>query len=72
MKERYVKDLEIENTVFMICLLIMVFLFMIWVCLAIKEKNDLKKENGRLQQQVIDYRWQLEQVEYIIECYRGE
>jgi uncharacterized membrane-anchored protein YhcB (DUF1043 family) len=33
--------------------------------ISLKIKNDkLEKENARLQQQVIDYKWQLEQVEW--------
>ena len=32
----------------------------------LKIKNDkLEKENARLQQQLIDYKWQLEQIEWI-------
>ena len=34
--------------------------------ISLKIKNDkLEKENARLQQQVIDYKWQLEQVEWL-------
>lgn len=34
--------------------------------ISLKIKNDkLEKENARLQQQVIDYKWQLEQVQWI-------
>lgn len=34
--------------------------------ISLKIKNDkLEKENARLQQQIIDYKWQLEQVEWI-------
>ena len=33
--------------------------------ISLKIKNDkLEKENAKLQQQVIDYKWQLEQVEW--------
>lgn len=40
-----------------------------------KMKDDiqmLEKENMRLEQQVIDYRWQLEQIEYIRDYYKVE
>ena len=34
--------------------------------ISLKIKNDkLEKENARLQQQVFDYKWQLEQVQWI-------
>lgn len=33
--------------------------------------HTVEKENALLQQKVIDYRWQLEQVQYVIEC-KGE
>ena len=40
-------------------------IFMIPI-INLKLKNDkLEKENARLQQQVIDYKWQLEQVEWL-------
>lgn len=40
-------------------------LFMIPI-INLKLKNDkLEKENERLQQQIIDYKWQLEQVEWL-------
>ena len=66
------KDLKFENNLLLTLLLTITFVFMIWLCFSIKEKNDLRKEIGRLQQQVIDYKWQLEQVQYIIEYERGE
>ena len=72
MNKRYIKDLEIENNMLIVCLLILTFIFIIWLCFAIKEKSDLKKENARLEQQIIDYRWQLEQVQYIMEYQKGE
>lgn len=41
-------------------------LVMMLPIISLKIKNDkLEKENARLQQQVIDYKWQLEQVEWI-------
>lgn len=40
-------------------------IFMIPI-ISLKLKNDkLEKENSRLQQQIIDYKWQLEQIEWI-------
>lgn len=45
---------------------IIIGLFMIIPIISLKLKNErLEKENERLQQQVMDYKWQLEQVEWI-------
>lgn len=66
------KDLTFENNLLLISFLILTFIFTIWLGVSIKEKADLKKENARLQQQVTDYRWQLEQVQYIMEYQKGE
>lgn len=34
------------------------------ICLKVKNEK-LEKENARLQQQVFDYKWQLEQVQWL-------
>jgi uncharacterized membrane-anchored protein YhcB (DUF1043 family) len=45
---------------------ILIGLFFMIPIISLKLKNDkLEKENARLQQQIIDYKWQLEQVEWI-------
>ena len=45
---------------------LLIGLFMLVPIINLKIKNDkLEKENARLQQQVFDYKWQLEQVEWI-------
>lgn len=45
---------------------VLIGLFFMIPIINLKIKNDeLKKENSRLQQQVIDYKWQLEQVQWI-------
>lgn len=45
---------------------LLIGLFMVVPIINLKIKNDkLEKENARLQQQIIDYKWQLEQVEWI-------
>lgn len=45
---------------------VLIGLFFIIPIISLKLKNDkLEKENARLQQQVIDYKWQLEQIEWI-------
>jgi len=44
----------------------LVGLFIAIPIICLKAKNDkLEKENARLQQQVFDYKWQLEQVQWI-------
>jgi hypothetical protein len=41
--------------------------------IRLKMKNDnLEKENSMLQQQIIDYKWQLEQVPLIVESNKEE
>ena len=45
---------------------VLIGLFFIIPIISLKLKNDkLEKENARLQQQVFDYKWQLEQVQWI-------
>ena len=45
---------------------ILIGLFFMIPIISLKLKNyKLEKENARLQQQIIDYKWQLEQVEWI-------
>lgn len=65
-------DLTKENDLLLMCVLVLMIAFIIWFGVALKEKNDLKKENTKLEQQVIDYKWQLEQVQYIMEYQKGE
>lgn len=72
LREYYTKDLEFENNLLLILFLILTFIFTIWLCVSVKEKGDLKKENAKLHQQVIDYKWQLEQVQYILEHEKGD
>ena len=68
----YIKDLELESNVLLISIFILTLTFIICSCFSIKKKSALEKENAKLHQQVIDYEWQLERVEYIIKCERGE
>ena len=45
---------------------VLIGLFFMIPIISLKIKNDkLEKENARLQQQIIDYKWQLEQIEWI-------
>jgi uncharacterized membrane-anchored protein YhcB (DUF1043 family) len=45
---------------------LLVGLFIAIPIICLKAKNDkLEKENARLQQQVFDYKWQLEQVQWL-------
>ncbi len=67
LKKIYIKDLEMENRILLIALTILCFIFIIWLAVAIKENDKLENENIKMQQQIIDYRWQLEQVEYIMQ-----
>lgn len=72
LKDQYIKDLEAENNILLTIIFILIFTLIIWICIGIKNKSNLKQENAKLEQQVIDYKWQLEQVEYIIEYQKGE
>lgn len=76
MKEQILKeinrDLTFENNLLLTLFLIFMLIFTIFLIFSIKEKSDLKKENARLKQQIVDYKWQLEQVQYIMEYQRGE
>ena len=70
----YIDSLEKENKIliiFVIFYIILALIFNISYWLERKENIKLDKENTRLEQQVKDYTWQLEQVEYIIKC-RGD
>lgn len=45
---------------------VLIGLFFMIPIISLKIKNDkLEKENAKLQQQVFDYKWQLEQLEWI-------
>ena len=40
--------------------------------IVIKKYNDIKTENARMEQQIIDYRWQLEETQMICEKQLGD
>lgn len=51
----------------------LVGLFIAIPIISLKAKNDkLEKENAKLQQEIIDYKWQLEQVPLVIESNKEE
>lgn len=52
-------------------LVVAVFLIMNIISLQL-ENEALKKENGELKQDIIDYKWQLEQVPMIMESVKDE
>lgn len=64
----YIKDLETENNILLTIIFILIFILLIWICIGIKDKSILKQENAKLEQQVIDYKWQLEQVEWFFKA----
>lgn len=49
------------------------FIIMSCIISLIIEKGKIEKENARLHQQIIDYKWQLEQVSYVLDygCKNG-
>ncbi len=70
----YIEDLEKENKIllaFMIFFIVIAMIFNISYWVLRNEYTKIDKEKARLEQQVKDYTWQLEQVEYIIKC-RGD
>lgn len=70
----YIEDLEKENKIllaFMIFFIVIAMIFNISYWVLRSEYTKIDKEKARLEQQVKDYTWQLEQVEYIIKC-RGD
>lgn len=62
------KELLKENKFLFRLLLIVSVIYALLVGLSYNEREKIKKENAKLEQQVIDYKWQLEQMEYIIKC----
>ena len=46
----------------------MIITFIIFDICLIKENKKIKRENQELHQEIIDYKWQLEQVPYLIEA----
>lgn len=44
-------------------------LIVVALCSASNQIETLEKEKNELQQEIIDYKWQLEQVPYIIESW---
>lgn len=62
----YIKKLELTNKILLVGIVIIWMVFYIINMIVIRKYNEALIENARLEQQVIDYRWQLEQVTYIL------
>lgn len=56
-----------------ICILLIIplLILVMKIELSFNEIRKIDRKNAKLEQQVIDYKWQLEQAEYIIKC-RGD
>lgn len=65
---KFIDKLEFRITVLMCVIVIIWFVAYITNVLVIRKYIDIKVKNAKLEQQVIDYRWQLEQIDYIIKC----
>lgn len=65
---KFIDKLEFKITILMCAIVIIWFVAYITNVLVIRKYIDIKVKNAKLEQQVIDYRWQLEQIDYIIKC----
>lgn len=63
---KLIEKLEFRTTVLLIGLVVVWAVAYIVNIITIRKYNEALIENARLEQQVIDYRWQLEQVTYIL------
>ena len=68
---KFIDRLEFRITILMCTIVIIWFVAYITNVMVIRKYIDIKVKNAGLEQQVIDYRWQLERVQYIIKC-RGD
>lgn len=66
------KELLQDNNFLFRLFLIVSIIYVLLVGLSYNDREKVEKENAKLQQQITDYEWQLEQVEYIIKCKDGE
>lgn len=57
-----------------ICILLIIPLLILVMKIefSFNEIRKIDRENAKLEQQVTDYKWQLEQVQYIMEYQKGE
>lgn len=57
-----------------ICILLIIPLLILVMKIefSFNEIRNIDRKNAKLEQQVIDYKWQLEQVQYIMEYQKGE
>jgi len=65
---KFIDRLEFRITVLMCATIVICFVAYISNLVVIKKYIDVETKNAKLEQQVIDYKWQLEQVENIIKC----
>ena len=68
----YIKDLEKLNKILLNYVLVLTLIFSVFACIVIKQKTEIKIEKAKLEQQVTDYKWQLDQMQYIFDGLRGE
>lgn len=57
-----------------ICILLIIPLLILVMKIefSFNEIRNIDRKNAKLEQQVIDYKWQLEQVQYIMKYQKGE
>lgn len=66
--DKFIDKLEFRITILMCTIVVICFVAYISNVIIIKKYVNIKVKNARLEQQVIDYKWQLEQVENITKC----
>ena len=70
--QKMIDNYENRITILYICIVLIVFVMYMTNLIVIKKCNEIEIENAKLEQQVKDYKWQLEQVKYIFDGLRGE
>lgn len=65
---------EMNDLLLKICILLIIPLLILVMKIefSFNEIRNIDRKNAKLEQQVIDYKWQLEQVEYIMKYQKGE
>ena len=65
---------EMNDLLLKICILLIIPLLILVMKIefSFNEIRNIDRKNAKLEQQVTDYKWQLEQVQYIMEYQKGE
>lgn len=69
---KIIDSYENRITILYICIVLILFAMYVTNLIAIKKCVEIEVKDAKLEQQVKDYEWQLEQVKYIFDGLRGE